>query len=81
MLCSMKAYEEIAEFIAGTRPEAVAAFKASPEVKDRVAELLRREKAGAITSEEKSELDHFATLEHVMSLAKARAHQLLAHGR
>ena len=77
----MKAYEEVAEFIAGMSPRAVAEFQASPDVKERVADLLRREKTTGLDAGEKAELDHYETLEHVMSLAKARAWQLLAHGQ
>ena len=69
-----RAYEEIVDFIAaGTTSDAVAQFEASEEVKDRVVELVYREKSGNLTPEEKSELDQFLQLEHVMRLAKARA--------
>lgn len=73
-----KAYEEIINFIAaGTTPESVAHFKVSPETKARVAELLHREKTVGLTSEETAELQHYEELEHIMILAKARAHELL----
>ena len=73
-----KAYEEIINFIAaGTTPESVASFKVSPETKARVAELLHREKTGGLTPEETAELDSYEELEHIMILAKARAHELL----
>lgn len=48
-----KAYEEIINFIAaGASTESVAAFKASPESKARVAELIDREKTVGLTPEE-----------------------------
>jgi hypothetical protein len=73
-----KAYEEIINFIAaGASTESVAAFKASPETKARVAELIEREKTVGLTPEEQAELDSYEELEHIMILAKARAHQLL----
>jgi hypothetical protein len=73
-----KAYEEIINFIAaGASTESVAAFKASPETKARVAELIDREKTVGLTPEEQAELDSYEELEHIMILAKARAHQLL----
>lgn len=69
-----RAYEEIVDFIAaGTTSDAVAHFEASKEVKEKVANLIHREKIGDLTSEEKLELDQFLQLEHVMRLAKARA--------
>ena len=70
----IRAYDEIVNFVAtGTTPEKVAAFCASKESKDRVAELLHREKTTGLTPDESSELDHYLQLEHVMRLAKARA--------
>lgn len=77
----MKAYEEIVEFIArGTTPNNVAAFRPSEETKERVAELIQREKTSGITSEEEAELNHYLQLEHLMRLAKARARQHIANG-
>ena len=74
-----KAYEEVIDFIAGgNTPEAVAAFKPSEAARARVTQLLAREKAEGLNAEEKSELDHYAQLEHLMRLAKARARQFLA---
>jgi hypothetical protein len=62
-----KAYEEIIDFIAaGSQPLAVANFKPSEEVRERVADLIAREKTSGLDSKESSEL------EHIMRLAKAR---------
>jgi len=75
----IKAYDEIVDFIAtGTTPETVAAFCASPESQDRVADLLHREKTTGLIPDESSELDHYLQLEHVMRLAKARARTICA---
>ena len=75
----MSAYEEIIDFIAsGPSTGAVAEYQATTEQKARIAELLRREKDGALNADEKSELDHFSELEHLMRLAKARARERLA---
>ena len=74
----VRAYEEIIEFIAaGTQPDTVAAFKASEETKARVNQLIDLEKQGALTPEETSQLEHYLQIEHLMRLAKARAHQYL----
>jgi hypothetical protein len=70
----IRAYDEIVDFIAaGMTTEAVAQFEASSESKQRVADLVYRQKTTGLTPEEASELDHFLKLEHVMRLAKARA--------
>jgi hypothetical protein len=80
-LLGVKAYEEVAEFIAQRGPREVAEFRPSVEAKQRVGELLGREKTSGLTPEERRELDHYEDLELLMNLAKARARQLLAHGR
>ena len=70
----MRAYEEVIDFIAaGTSPSSVIAFRPSAAVEERVADLIRREKADALSLDEKAELDHYMQLEHLMRLAKARA--------
>lgn len=69
-----RAYEEVVDFIAaGTNPTDMAAFHPSTAAKERVAQLIRLEKALSLTPDEKSELDHYTQLEHIMRLAKARA--------
>jgi hypothetical protein len=75
----VRAYEEVAEFIARRGPREVSEFKPSTEVRERVGELLQREKATGLTPEERRELDHYEDLELLMNLAKARARQLLAY--
>lgn len=75
-----KAYDEVIEFIAaGTSPQNVIAFRPSEEAKARVADLIFREKTAGLSAEEKSELDHYLQIEHLMRLAKARAHRYLAN--
>ena len=75
----MQAYEEVAEFIARRGPREVADFRPSAESRERVVELLEREKSGGISAEERRELDHYEDLELLMNLARAHARQLLAH--
>jgi hypothetical protein len=75
----MKAYEEIVEFIAARGPQEVIEFKPSEAARERVWDLIEREKTGSISPDEKAELDHYMEVEHLMRLAKARARQLLAH--
>ena len=42
-----------------------------------MADLIFREKNEGISSEEKSELDHYLILEHLLRLAKARAYDFI----
>ena len=75
---SVKAYEEIVDFIAaGTTPREVIAFRPSEASQERVSDLLSREKDGELSSPEKLELDHYLQIEHLMRLAKARARDFL----
>lgn len=77
---AIKAYEEVIDFIAsGTTPKNVIAFRPSEAAQERVADLLRREKEAEITPLEKSELDNYMQLEHLMRLAKARARDFLVN--
>jgi len=79
-MSTMRAYEEIIDFIAaGTSPDRIVSYQPSQTAKDRVADLIFREKTEGISPDEKSELDHYLQLEHIMRLAKARAHQYVAH--
>jgi hypothetical protein len=73
------AYDEIIDFIAaGPTPTSLIAFQPSEAAKERVAELIFREKNMALSTEEKAELDRYMVLEHLLRLAKARAHHNLA---
>ncbi len=72
------AYEEIVDFIAaGTTPNSVVSFRPSDSAKERVADLIYREKTTGLTDKETSELNHYMQLEHIMRLAVARARQHL----
>ena len=75
-----KAYEEIVDFIAaGSSPQSLVHFQPSKETRERVAELVRREKNANLTTEETDELNHYMQIEHLMRLAKARAYRHIAH--
>jgi hypothetical protein len=75
-----RVYEEIVEFIAGgSTPSDVAAWAPSQEAKGRVAELLRQDKIGVLSSDDRLELNHYLELEHLMRLAKARARECSKH--
>ena len=76
-MSALKAYDEVIDFIAATNPSKVLAFRPSEATRQRVADLIDREKTTGLSSEEKAELDHYMWLEHVMRMAKIRARQLL----
>lgn len=79
-MSTTKVYEEVIDFIAaGTNPSDIIAFQPSEEANARVRYLVEQEKSAGLSLEEKSELDHYMQLEHIMRLAKARARQHLAH--
>jgi hypothetical protein len=81
MSTTIPAYHEIIDFIAGgTTPEQVINFRPSLQSQKRVEELLQRERENKTTPEEKAKLDHFMELEHILRMAKAKAHQILASG-
>ncbi len=67
-------YEEIVDFIArGTSPAQIAEFSPSQETRDRVADLIHREKTMELSKEETSEINHYLEIEHILRLTKARA--------
>jgi hypothetical protein len=66
-------YEELINFIVEENPERFANFQTTEKVRDRVWELVRREKNEGLTEKEKAELDTYAQLEHILRLAKAKA--------
>ncbi|MXV78556.1 hypothetical protein F4083_00390 [Candidatus Poribacteria bacterium] len=67
-------YSEIIDFIAaGTTPQNLVDFSPSEKAKERMADLIHREKTTGLTSEETAELNHCLQLEHLMRLAKSRA--------
>ena len=76
----MRPYEELVEFIAALSPREVVEFKPSKTARQRILDLIERQKATPLPAEERAELDHYLEIEHLMRLAKARARQLLAHG-
>ncbi len=77
-MAETKAYEEIIDFIAaGSTPEAVVAFRPSPEAQQRIQELIERRQNGVLPPDEENELEEFLQLEHLLIMAKARARRHL----
>ena len=74
----IKVYYEIIELIArGTTPQSVINFHLSDTAQNRLEDLIYNSKNNELTQEEKQELDSYLMLEHIMTLAKAKAHQYL----
>ncbi|MCI0536559.1 MAG: hypothetical protein L0Z50_15170 [Verrucomicrobiales bacterium] len=69
----MRPYEELVQFIASLSPREVIDFKPSETARQRVWDLIERQKASPLPADEKSELDHCLEIEHLMRLGKARA--------
>lgn len=66
--------EELAELLAKMDPEKVLAFRTSAKAQERLEELLWKNKGDeGLNEPEKAELEQFMLVEHIVSLAKARA--------
>ncbi|MCA1612587.1 MAG: hypothetical protein LC800_00225 [Acidobacteria bacterium] len=75
-------YRYVLDFLASRpTPEQVAAFGPSPEMIDRLRALLERESNGEITPAEKTELDEYERLEHLMVMIKSGNLQHLTGAR
>lgn len=73
-------YDELVDFLAaGTTPDDLVAFQPSESTRLRVAELVEKEKQDRLLVEERSELENYMQLEHLMRLAKAKARKHLQH--
>jgi len=71
-------YTEIIDFLAaGTTPTSLIDFRPSAAARQRVADLIQREKGPGLTAEKQAELEHYLQLEHLMRLAKARVRDYL----
>jgi|GEM_PF-287776 len=60
-------------------PEQVLALRPSPELQNRVSDLLGRSKEGSLSSGEEAELSRYFTLEHLVRLAKAHVTRKLTN--
>jgi len=70
-----QAYDEILDFLAaGTTAESIAGFRPSPQAQSRVSELIAQRNEGTLSPTDEEELEEYLRLEHLMVMAKARAH-------
>jgi hypothetical protein len=77
MVVTISIYDEISSFIASMNPEKVIQFRPSDIQQNRLDFLLDKQKESGLTSEEKTELDHYLIINRIVGLAKARAIKLL----
>lgn len=69
---------EVIDFLAlGPDPQAIIAFRPSPEAQARVAEPLVKSRQDTLTTAERAERDMCEILDHIMTLIKARARHYL----
>lgn len=77
-MTAFSVYDSVADFIATMNPEKILELRATPEMQQRLEELMDKEQASGLSVEEKDELDHYIVLERLIRLSKARAKYLLA---
>jgi hypothetical protein len=78
MLLKTQAATEVARFLAHhPTPEQIIAFHPSPEVAARAYELIRSDRDGSLTDDERKELESYAVIEYLMELVKLEAHRQL----
>lgn len=69
---SAQVYRYVLDFIASQpSPDAIAHFRPTPEMQDRLRYLIERSQAESLTPLEKTELDEYERIEHLIVLLKA----------
>ena len=78
MLLKTQAATEVAQFLAHhPTPEQIVAFHPSAEVAERAYELIQVEREGALTEEERQELESYVVIEYLMELVKLETQRQL----
>ena len=78
MLLKTQAATEVAQFLAHhPTPEQIVAFHPSAEVAERAYELIQVEREGALSEEERQELESYVVIEYLMELVKLEAQRQL----
>ncbi|MFN0173605.1 MAG: hypothetical protein ACKVU0_03065 [Saprospiraceae bacterium] len=78
MTAQVTIYDEIAEFLASLSAEKVLSYKISEGTKARLNELLEKQQVNDLTEVERREVEHHLVINNIISLAKARARQMLS---
>lgn len=69
-------YEEVYQFlISAPTPQEIIDFRVSEETQRRVSVLLSKNRDGILTPDERSELDQFEQVNHLMSMMKIYARE------
>lgn len=72
-------FAEILDFmVSAPSPEAIIAFKPSPQMEARLAELTHKNKQDALSDDDRQELEAFLQLNHFVNMLKIRARKKLA---
>ena len=72
-------FAELLDFmVSSPSPEAIIAFKPSPQMEARLDELMRKNKQDALSDDEQHELEAFLQLNHLVNMLKIRARKKLA---
>ena len=53
--------------------EEIAAYRLPDNLQERAHDLLERNRAGSLTTEERAEMEEFRQLDHLLTLVKAKA--------
>jgi DNA-binding NtrC family response regulator len=73
-------YDDLLDFlVAKTTPEEILAFSPSEAAQERAEELLEKNNAGTLTSDEYAELQQMLQVDRLVSVLKARAIEALSH--
>jgi hypothetical protein len=71
----MEEYEDVLHLLArGPTPEEIIALRPSPALQARILELLEKNRNQGLTPEEEEEWQQVEYLEHLVRMAKAKAH-------
>jgi hypothetical protein len=69
-------YDDLVELLAkSAKPDELLSFQLSGEKQKRLDDLLSKNRAGTLTSQETAELDAFEQFEHVVRLLKIRVRE------
>jgi len=72
-----EAFSEVADMLAKINPTEISRLPSSEAMSERVEELVYKKKDGRITEDEAVELERYLSLDLLISLAKAKANNLL----
>ena len=73
-----EAFGDFAEVLAAMAPDKVTELRAPAAMSERVEELVNKKKSDQLTEEEAIELERYLSLDLLITLAKARAKNMLA---